>query len=233
VRLVNLPGVLRPPSDAFMLAHQLRQERLGEGTRVLDLCAGSGILAIVAAQSGAEHVTAVDISRRAILATRLNARLNGAHIRVLRGDLFGAVPGQRFDVIVSNPPYLVSADAQLPRRGAQRAWDAGPSGRAFLDRICRDAHHHLAPGGVLLLIHSSLCSEQETVDSLAGLGFEVRIAMRHRGPLGQRMRNRTELLRRRGLLGEAAVEEIIVVRAQWPGEPGPGGQSEHAFARTA
>ncbi len=205
-----------------MLAHQLRQERLGRGARVLDLCTGSGILAIVAAQSGAEQVTAVDISRRAIIAARLNARLNGARLRVVRGDLFGAVPGEQFDVIVSNPPYLVSADTRLPRRGAQRAWDAGPSGRAFLDRICRDAHHHLTAGGVLLLVHSSLCSEQETTDALAGLGYEVRIAMRHRGPLGRRMRARVAMLRRRGLLGDAAVEEIIVVRAQWPGELGPG-----------
>jgi release factor glutamine methyltransferase len=216
-----------------MLAHQLRQELLHGGSRVLDLCTGSGFLAIVAAQSGAEHVTAVDISRRAILATHLNARLNGARITAVRGDLFGAVPAQRFDMIVSNPPYLVSEDARLPRRGARRAWDAGPSGRAFLDRICRNAHHHLTPGGVLLLVHSSLCSEQATIDALTGLGYEVRISMRHRGPLGERMRTRLEMLRRRGLVGEAAVEEIFVVRAQWPGRGGPGVQSEHALAGPA
>jgi release factor glutamine methyltransferase len=233
VHLVNLPGVLRPPSDAHMLAHQLRQEHLNARSRVLDLCTGSGFLAIVAAQAGAEEVTAIDVSRRAILATRVNAKLNGARVRAVRGDLFDAVSGQRFDLIVSNPPYLVSESARLARHGARRAWDAGPSGRAFLDRICRQAHHHLTAGGVLLLVHSSLCSEQETVAMLARRGHEVRIAMRHRGPLGKRMRTRVEMLRRRGLLGEAAVEEIVVVRAQWRGDLRHAAETERAFAEPA
>ena len=125
MRLVTFPGVLRPPSDAFMLADHLRHERLDERSRVLDLCAGSGILAVVAAQSGAGRVTAVDISRRAVIATRLNSRLNGVRVRTVRGDLFAAVPGERFDVIVSNPPYLVSASDRLPRRGARAGLGRG------------------------------------------------------------------------------------------------------------
>ena len=219
MRLVTFPGVLRPPSDAFMLANQLRQERLGEKSSVLDLCAGSGMLAVVAAQSGAGRVTALDISRRALLATRLNARLNGVHVRAVGGDLFAAVQGEHFDVIVSNPPYLVSASDTLPRRGASRAWNAGTSGRAFLDRICDQAHWHLTQGGVLLLVHSSLCSEQTTVDALARQGYDVSITMRHRGPLGDRMRPRAEMLRSRGLLGDEELEDIVVVRAVWPGGP--------------
>jgi release factor glutamine methyltransferase len=199
-----------------MLADQLRQEPLYEDSRVLDLCCGSGVLAVFAAQSGAGRVTAVDISRLSVLATRLNARLNGVSVRVLRGDLFAAVAGQRFDVIVSNPPYLVSESVELPRRSASRAWEAGPSGRAFLDRICNQAHDHLYPGGVLLLVHSSLCSEQTTLDALTHRGYQARIAARHRGPLGPRMRARAPMLRRRGLLPNGEVEDIVVVRAQWP-----------------
>ena len=218
MRLVTFPGVLRPPSDAFMLADSLRQERLDERSSVLDLCAGSGILAVVAALSGAGRVTAVDISRRAVVATLLNSRLNGVRVRAVRGDLFAAVPGERFNLIVSNPPYLVSASDRLPRRGAKRAWDAGTSGRAFLDRICAQAQHHLRPGGALLIVHSSLCSEQATVDALAQRGYEVRIVARHHGPLGARMQARVDMLRGRGLLGEEAVEDIVVVRATWPGE---------------
>ena len=218
MRLVTFPGVLRPPSDAYMLAHQLRQERLDEKSSVLDLCTGSGFLALVAAKSGAGSVTALDVSRRALAATWLNARLNGVRVRAVRGDLFDAVPGERFDVIVSNPPYLVSASDELPRRGASRAWDAGTSGRAFLDPICDRAEHHLNPGGVLLLVHSSLCSEQLTVDGLMGRGYDVRIAVRHRGPLGARMRPRATMLRSRGLLSDDEAEEILVVRAVWPGE---------------
>jgi release factor glutamine methyltransferase len=213
VRLVILPGVLKPPSDAFMLAHELRREPLEEGLSVLDLCAGSGILAIVAAQRGARQVTAVDVSRRALLATRLNSRLNGVSVRALRGDLFSAVPGQRFDVIVSNPPYVPSASEELPRRGAERAWEAGPDGRLFLDRICAGAREHLLPGGVLLLVHSSLCDEQRTIEMLSQRGFEARIAARRSGPLGPRMQARAPLLRARGLLGDEEVEDMVVVRA--------------------
>jgi release factor glutamine methyltransferase len=216
--LVTFPGVLKPPSDAFLLAQQLRQECLGEQSSVLDLCSGSGILAIVAAQSGAGRVTAVDISRRAVLATRLNSRLNGVPVRTVRGDLFAAVPGERFDLIASNPPYLVSASDRLPRRGSHRAWDAGASGRAFLDRICDRAQYHLSPGGVLLVVHSSLCSEQATVDALRLRGYDVRVVARQRGPLGPRMRARTAMLRKRELLGEEEVEDLVVVRAVWPGE---------------
>lgn len=178
------------------------------------------MLAVVAAQAGAGSVTAVDISRRALLATRLNAKLNHVRVRPVRGDLFAAVAAERFDVIVSNPPYLVSSSDELPQRGASRAWDAGRSGRAFLDRICAQAEHHLKPGGVLLLVHSSLCSEQATVESLSERGFEVRIAVRSRGPLGERMRPRAKMLRSRGLLGEDELEDILVVRAQWPGGSG-------------
>lgn len=218
MRLVTFPGVLKPPSDAFLLAQHLRQERLGEQSSVLDLCSGSGILAIVAAQSGAGRVTAVDISRRAVLATHLNSRLNGVSVRAVRGDLFAVVTGERFDLIASNPPYLVTATDRLPRRGPRRAWDAGASGRAFLDRICDGAQDHLKPGGVLMVVHSSLCSEQATVDALWRRGYDVRVAARQRGPLGPRMRERTAMLRERGLLGEEEVEDLVVVRAVWPGE---------------
>ncbi len=213
MRLVIPPGVLKPPSDAYLLAEQLRREPLADGLSVLDLCSGSGILGIVAAQCGA-RVTAVDISQKAVLATRLNARLNGVKVRVVRGDLFGAVSRERFDVIVSNPPYLPSESTELPQRGASRAWDAGPDGRSFLDRICAQSELHLSPGGVLLLVHSSLSDEQRTVEDLSRRGYQAEVTQRSRGQLGPRMHARAPLLRARGLLTDGEFEEIVVVRAK-------------------
>ena len=70
-----------------------------------------------------------------MLTARLNARLNGVRIEALRGDLLGAVPGRRFDVIVSNPPYLPSADRRLPRE-RPRASHRGGRDRA---RCCSTA----------------------------------------------------------------------------------------------
>ena len=212
MRLLPLPGVFQPPSDSYMLADQLRRERLGPGVRVLDLCTGSGHLAIVAALAGASTV-AVDVSRRAVLSVRLNAVLNGVRVKALRGDLFAPVADRRFDVIVSNPPYLPHPDEELPERGLARAIDAGPRGRAFLDRICARVGEHLTAGGVLLLVHSSVCGEAETLEALAARGLQAEVAYRHRGSLGPVLHARADWLRSQGLLLEGDQEEVIVFRA--------------------
>lgn len=137
-RILCLPGVYRPQADSSLLAAAMRREGIGPGMDVLDLCTGSGVLALQAARLGAQ-VTAVDISRRAVMSARLNASLAGLPVSVRRGDLFAAVPERRFDVLVSNPPYVAAPDPSLPRWGARRAWDAGCDGRALLDRICDSA----------------------------------------------------------------------------------------------
>ena len=219
MRLVPLPGVFQPLSDSYMLAEHLRRERLGPGVSVLDLCTGSGLLAVLAAKSGASTV-ATDVSRRALFSARLNAGLRGVSVTALRGDLFAPVAGRRFDVIVSNPPYLPHPDEELPQRGPTRAWDAGPGGRAFLDRICAEVADHLEPGGALLMIHSSVCGEQATVGALSANGLETRVVFRHRGPLGRRMSARADWLRERGLLLPGDQEELIIVRAQAPRHTG-------------
>lgn len=212
MRLLPLPGVFQPPSDSYMLADELRRERLGPGVTVLDLGTGSGHLAVVAALAGASAV-AVDVSRRAVVSARLNGRLNGVRVTALRGDLFEPVAGRRFDVIVSNPPYLPHPDEALPRRGLRRAVDAGPRGRAFIDRICAQAGDHLRPGGVLLLVHSSVCGEGRTLGALAAAGLSAEVTARHRGPLGPRLQARVAWLRSQGMLLPADEEEVIVVRA--------------------
>jgi release factor glutamine methyltransferase len=211
VRLVVPPGVFRPISDTWLLADALDREPLSPGARVLDLCAGSGALAIRAALAGTREVTAVDLSRRAVLAIRLNAALNRVRVRALRGDLFAAVAGERFDAIVSNPPYVPGAPP--PRRGLARAWEAGPDGRALLDRICARAAEHLRPGGVLMLVHSSLLGLDRTAAALRGL--DVDVVARECGALGPLMARRRADLEARGMLAEGQSEEdVLVVRAR-------------------
>jgi release factor glutamine methyltransferase len=213
MRLFTLPGVFRPRSDSWMLARALEDEGLPPGARVLDVCTGSGVLAITAAQRGA-HATAVDISRRAVLCARLNARLNGVRVRALRGDLLAAVGDERFDAIVSNPPYLPASVEALPTHGPRRAWDAGRDGRAVLDRLCAAAPAYLDRGGVLLLVHSSLCDTEATLSALDAGGLRTEIAARHRGVLGPLMRARAPQLEARGLLAAGEREEdVVVVRA--------------------
>lgn len=209
MRLLPVPGVFQPLSDSHMLAEYLAREPLDPGATVLDLCSGSGLLAITAAMRGARSV-AVDLTRRAALSARLNAALNGVRVEALRGDLFAPVDGRRFDLIASHPPYL---PGPLPRRGPSRAWDAGARGRALLDPICARAAAHLNPGGALLLIHSSVCGERETLDALRAGGLEPSVVDRRRGPLGPLLAARKDWLRERGLLLEGDEEELLIVRA--------------------
>ncbi len=215
MRLVTPPGVFRPISDTWLLADALDDERLLEGARVLDLCSGSGALAIRAALGGAREVVAVDVSRRAVATIRLNATLNHVRVRARRGDLFDAVAGEQFDAIVSNPPYVPSPADELPARGPQRAWEAGRDGRAVLDAICAGAPGHLRPGGVVLIAHSSILGYAQTAAALCAGELEVDVAASERGPLGPLMQARRAHLEAEGLLAPGQVEEdVLVVRGR-------------------
>jgi release factor glutamine methyltransferase len=127
------------------------------------------------------------------------------------------VEGRRFDLIVTNPPYVPGPTEQLPDRGIERAWYAGLDGRVVVDRICDDCAQHLAPGGVVLIVHSSLNDEEETLRRLGAAGLETSVAARHRGPLGPLFAAQADELERRGLLTAGArEEEVVVVRGRRP-----------------
>jgi release factor glutamine methyltransferase len=206
--------VFRPISDTWLLADALDRQALPHDARVLDVCAGSGALAVRAALGGPREVTAIDVSRRAVAAIRVNAVLNGVRVRALHGDLFAPVAGERFDAIVSNPPYVPSPTDELPAAGLERAWEAGRNGRALIDRICAAAPAHLRPGGALLVVHSALLGLDATVDMLRAGGLHVDVAARERGPLGPRMNGRRRQLEAAGLLAPGRCDEdVVVVRA--------------------
>lgn len=209
------PGVYRPLLDSLLLADALSELELRPATRLLDVCSGSGVIAIRGALHGA-RTTAVDVSRRAVLSARLNARLNGVRVRALRGSLFGPVAGERFDCIVSNPPYVPSTTVTPPKRGRARAWEGGLGGRLLIDRICDQAPRHLRPGGVLLLVHTVHVDEHRTIELLTAAGLDVMAASRATEPLGPIMTQRA----RDGLLpGCAGVDELVVLRATAPVKP--------------
>ena len=218
MRLVVVPGVFRPRSDSWMLTESLDELSPSPGQETLDLCTGSGVAAIAAARLGAA-ATAVDVSRRSVFTVRVNALLNrvAGRVTAVRGDLFAAVGPRRFDVITANPPYVPSGDGGLPARGPARAWEAGPDGRAVLDRICDEAPAHLRRGGALLLVQSSICGTERTLERLRRAGLDPRVRDSRRGPLGPLMLSRVDELERRGALrpGERE-EEIVVIEARAP-----------------
>lgn len=217
MRIATLPGVFHPISDTWLLARAVCAEALPGRARIVDLCTGSGAIAVAAARCHPAEVTAVDLSRRAVWTARANARLNGVRVRGLRGDLFAPVAGERFDVVSANPPYVPSDLAALPRRGLARAWEAGWTGRVLLERIAAEAPAHLRPGGVVLLVQSSVNGVEATTRTLEAGGLAVDVVARRRGPLGPLLTARAALLEARGLLAPGRrEEELVVVRGRAP-----------------
>jgi ribosomal protein L3 glutamine methyltransferase len=141
---------------AELLGERLRPWLQRPPRRVLDLCTGSGCLAILSARAFPRaQVDATDISPAALVVARRNILKHhlGSRIRVLRSDLFAALQGEHYDVILTNPPY-VSAPAMLRlppeyRYEPRLALAAGRDGLDVVRRIIAAASAYLSPEGVL------------------------------------------------------------------------------------
>jgi ribosomal protein L3 glutamine methyltransferase len=125
--------------------------------RALDLCTGSGCLAILAARAFPQaDIDAVDISRDALDVAARNVAEYGLEGRVTlhRGDLFGPIGDRRYDLIIANPPYVdAQGMAELPREcraEPKLAFDGGADGLDIIRRILNEAGRHLTPQGGLL-----------------------------------------------------------------------------------
>lgn len=141
----------------------------GGGT-VLDLGTGSGVLALHAART-ASRVVATDVSARALDYARLTTALNEMDVELRLGSLYDPVAGERFDRIVSNPPFVVT-----PRHAAVPAYtyrDAGFAGDGLVKAVVRGVADHLLPGGVAQLlgnweVHGDETAARERVLGWAG-----------------------------------------------------------------
>jgi release factor glutamine methyltransferase len=125
---------------------------------ILDLGTGSGCLAItLALEIPGSRVTAVDISPSSLSLARENATALGAAVNWKLGSWFSGLRDERFDMIVSNPPYVAESDPHLQegdvRFEPRRALAAGPSGLNDIEQIVAQSADHLYPGGWLLLEH--------------------------------------------------------------------------------
>lgn len=218
VTLLRPPGVYRAQDDTSLLIDAMRRGDYARGRAVLDVGTGSGALAIAAGHAGAASVTAVDLSLRSVLATWFNSRLHGVAVTVQQGDLFAAVSGRRFDLVLTNPPYVPAQSGLLPRHRVARCWDGGPDGRLLLDRICAGAPAVLNENGALLLVQSELSGEQATLDRFAEAGLGATVTDRVRIPLGPVLRAREPMLRARGYLRpDQFDEELLVIEARHRG----------------
>lgn len=212
-RVYRLPGVYAPQGDTALLLASLAREELRAGARSLDLCTGTGVVAVASALRGA-RATAVDVSRAAVTAARLNALRHRCRVRLFRGDLEAPVAHERFDLITVNPPYVPCEDPALPARGPRRAWDAGTDGRLLLDRVCARVPRLLTSSGTLLVVQSSLSGVTATLDGLRRAGLRARVADRRVQPFGPVMSSREDWFAARGLVPPGTrTEDLVVIRA--------------------
>ena len=148
--------VPRPDTETLVDAALARSSHLSMSMRQLDLCTGSGCVAIaMARQRPTAQVFASDISRDALAVARDNAlRLGAYNTAFFESDLYAAFAGKRFDVITANPPYIASAEIptlmpDVRDHEPKLALDGGEDGLVLVRRIVTDATAHLEPGGLL------------------------------------------------------------------------------------
>jgi release factor glutamine methyltransferase len=152
------PEVLIPRPETELLVDLALDRMVGASCRVLDLGTGSGAIAIAIARAapGAE-VWAADSSPAALLVARANAERHAAGVHFVESDWFAGLPGERFDLVISNPPYVADDDPHL-REGDVRfepraALVGGADGLDCIRRIVREARGHLRAAGWLLFEH--------------------------------------------------------------------------------
>lgn len=156
--LAVTPDVLDPRPDTETLVDWALDvlDALPPGRALVDLGTGSGAVALALKSRRPDaQVSAVDLSPAALAVARGNGERLGLAVNWHEGAWFAPLAGRRFDLIVSNPPYIAEGDPHMAalRFEPETALTAGPDGLDDLRQIIDQAPHHLAPGGWLLLEH--------------------------------------------------------------------------------
>lgn len=148
-------GVLVPRPETELLV-DLAIKKCTENCQVLDLCTGSGAIAIaIKKNKPSVNMTAVDISNKALSYAVKNAESKKADIEFLEGDLFAPVSGRLFDIITVNPPYVKNSERNLMGKDVLKhepelALFAGDDGMNILNILAQDAKNYLRPGGFFI-----------------------------------------------------------------------------------
>lgn len=129
------------------------------GKKVLDLCTGSGIQSLIMGSRGA-NVSAVDINERAIKVAKINTKLNDLEdsIKVFHGDLYESLPNEKYDFIVSNPPFMPMAKSY---NDVFLCADGGDDGTEILKKILKDLNKYLVEDGSAILIAGGFGDDKE------------------------------------------------------------------------
>lgn len=149
-------NVLIPQPDTEVLVEEGIKIIKEQNMEVLDLCTGSGAIAVsIAHYCKNSTVTATDISQEALDVARKNANSNNVNIEFIESDLFDKLTERSFDIILSNPPYIETDIINILEKDVQAephlALDGGKDGLEFYKKILNEAHKHLKTNGYLML----------------------------------------------------------------------------------
>jgi len=176
LRLWVTPAVLIPRPETELLVEQALALISASSARVADLGTGSGAIALALAKERPRwRMTATDASTEAISIARANAiELGLKHIEFLQGSWFEPLAGQRFDLIVSNPPYIAANDPALShptlKHEPQMALTPGSDGMEALRTVIRETPDYLTRNGWLLVEHGAT-QAAEVACELVARGF--------------------------------------------------------------
>jgi release factor glutamine methyltransferase len=140
------------------------------GDRVLEIGAGLGLAAVLAARAGAS-VVATDIVPEAVETIRVNAALNGVPIDARLGDCYAPVAGERFDLVCSNPPQMPTPPERVRPDAAAAADNGGSDGWEIIDRVIAGAPDHLRAGGRLIFTIFAFLGRKAAFARLEQRGF--------------------------------------------------------------
>lgn len=176
IPILVLPTVANPKllRTGSFFSSIIDSKLLAAGAEVLDLGTGSGVCAIVAARN-ARRVVAVDINPAAIRCAAINLSMNRLESRVelRQGDLFQPVAGERFDLVLFNPPFIVGT----PKDDRDAAWRSSDAA----ERFAAELENHLKPGGTALLLLSSFGNAGAVFESkLRSHGYQLEVFARRR-----------------------------------------------------
>jgi release factor glutamine methyltransferase len=177
--VVDARVLIPRPETELLVEAVLRHAPKELPLRMLDVCTGSGCIAVsLAAERPLASVVATDLSKEACLVAQENAsRLSVSdRVEVRQGDLFSPLrPDERFDVVVSNPPYIASAEIDSlsaeVRQEPRPALDGGPGGLDLLFAVVDGAKGWLKPGG-LLALEMGETQGAAVLERLVGAGYE-------------------------------------------------------------
>lgn len=171
-------NVLSPRPETEILVEEVIKEINNSGNdklKILDLCTGSGCIAITIAKNTEAKVYAIDISENALNVAKKNAETHKVNVKFINSDLFNSLKKEKFDIIVSNPPYIRSKDIlaledEVKKNDPLISLDGGEDGLYFYREISKTAPKHLNKNGKIFLEIG--INESKSVKKLLQNNFE-------------------------------------------------------------